>query len=398
MNHEKIESICKELHHTLEKYHIPYMFTKEVSLMLQGVTMNEPFPVTIEVQWDVFSSVREHFDVYAPSEIERTKLEARFQFRMDDVKVIIYCHFNTTVRTNPYRMDVTYQDVVFPCHSLYAYLYFPQTAYSERIHEALLRQQQLLTAQNERAWNQNNYEALVHRYGEPSSIAKKIKENPEWRLYPFYKYMNDIEGKKVMHLMGSNGVKAAALSLLGAEVTVADFSLENQAFATAISKEAEAPFSYIVSDVLSLPNKVKLAEYDIVLMELGVLHYFIDLKPLLQVVKMLLCPGGRFILHEFHPISTKLITSTGKKHNVVGNYFNPAVESGNVAFTKHVADEKKESLEKVVQRRWTMGELMTAVGQEGLMIEILEEEPNHKIHDIGLPKTFTLIARNVNLD
>ena len=37
----------------------------------------------------------------------------------------------------------------------------------------------------------------------------------------------------------------------------------------------------------------------------------------------MLKPGGRFVLHEFHPISTKLITSNGKKHKVTGNYFAP---------------------------------------------------------------------------
>jgi SAM-dependent methyltransferase len=56
--------------------------------------------------------------------------------------------------------------------------------------------------------------------------------------------------------------------------------------------------------------------YDIVLLELGVLHYFLDLTPLLSVVHQLLRPGGLLLLREFHPVSTKLITSKGKKHKV----------------------------------------------------------------------------------
>lgn len=56
--------------------------------------------------------------------------------------------------------------------------------------------------------------------------------------------------------------------------------------------------------------------YDIVLLELGVLHYFLDLQPLLSVVHQLLRPGGLLLLREFHPVSIKLITSKGKKHKV----------------------------------------------------------------------------------
>ncbi|HYK72438.1 MAG TPA: methyltransferase domain-containing protein, partial [Pseudoneobacillus sp.] len=243
------------------------------------------------------------------------------------------------------------------------------------------------------AWNQNNYQALLNRYGIPSEVAAKIKENPEWRLHPFYKYMGDVKNKKVLHLMGSNGVKGVALSLMGAIVTIVDFSFENERFATDLAQEADVSLKYVVADVLNLPKDVVSEEYDIVLMELGVLHYFLDLQPLFQTVGKLLASDGQFILHEFHPISTKLITSSGKKHKVVGNYFNPSIESSSVAFSKHVSDPNQTELTEVLQRKWTLGEVITAVGQTGLRILNLEEEPNHKIHDIGLPKTYTLVSK-----
>ncbi|WP_245592250.1 class I SAM-dependent methyltransferase [Ectobacillus panaciterrae] len=384
-------AIASELTAMLEEANVPYEFTEAASLQLQGVEMSGAFPITVNVQWDLFEKVYDLLQQYAPSPIERTAVQASFKFSQDSIDVHIYCYFNTTIRTNPYRTMVQKGENSFWCCSLYAYLYFPEDErYAAQIRAALLKEQQELTAQNEQAWNQNNYTALINRYGEPAEIAKKIKQNPEWRLHPFYKYVKDAAGKKVMHLMGSNGVKAVALSLLGADVTVADFSHENAMFANELAKEADVAVSYIISDVLSLSEKVTHEQYDIVLMELGVLHYFIDLQPLFRIVKRLLRPGGRFILHEFHPISTKLITSTGKKHKVTGNYFNPSIERGEVAFSKHMPE--KESLAKVVQRKWTIGELVTSIVQEGLVIQVLEEEPNHKMHDIGLPKTFTIVA------
>lgn len=54
--------------------------------------------------------------------------------------------------------------------------------------------------------------------------------------------------------------------------------------------------------------------------------------------------------------------------------------------------ERKDELSKALQRKWTIGELITVVGQSGLVIKVLEEEPNHKLQDIGLPKTYTLVA------
>lgn len=61
-------------------------------------------------------------------------------------------------------------------------------------------------------------------------------------------------------------------------------------------------------------------------------------------------------------------------------------------------DEEQKSLSQVVQRKWTLGELITAIGQSGLMIKVLEEEPNHKVHDMGIPKTYTIVAEKLNLE
>ncbi|PLS18497.1 SAM-dependent methyltransferase [Bacillus sp. M6-12] len=223
-------------------------------------------------------------------------------------------------------------------------------------------------------------------------MARKIQQNPEWRLHPFYKYMGDVHGSKIVHLMGSNGIKAAALGLLGGNVTVVDFSAENAAYAKEIAKKAGISIEYLISDTLSIPAETAKGDYDIAFMELGVLHYYMDLHPLWEMVGRLLKQGGKFILHEFHPISTKLITSAGKKHKVTGNYFDPGIEQSVIAFSKHLSSEEQETLSKSMHRKWTLGEVLTSMAQSGLTLSVLEEEPNHKSHDIGLPKTYTVVA------
>ncbi|MFF5399008.1 class I SAM-dependent methyltransferase [Peribacillus butanolivorans] len=380
----------------LDKSNVPYQYTGQSALFVQGVEVDEYKNITIDVQWDVFNEVFELFSEFAPTQPEKNPESSSFLLVIDGVTVTVRCLFNMTIKTDPYRLSIKIGEMEVWCRSLYSYLYDEEMKkYSAEIHAYLSAEQQGFTAENEQAWNQNNYLALVNRYGKPKELASKIGQNPKWRLHPFYKYMGDVAGKKITHLMGSNGVKAVALAIIGANVKVVDFSQENATFANELAKEADVSIEYIISDVLSLSSEHVSEKQDLVLMELGVLHYLIDLQPLLEKIKMILKPGGRFILHEFHPISTKLITSNGKKHKVAGNYFAPAIENNEVAFSKHMPDEEKESLSKVVQRKWTIGELITAVGQSGLVIKVLEEEPNHKIHDIGLPKTYTLVAERV---
>ncbi|YCI77060.1 class I SAM-dependent methyltransferase [Bacillus sp. R1-10] len=380
----------------LDQANIPYQYTGRSALFVQGVDIDEYKKIDMDVQWDVFNEALDLFSEYAPTKPERSPETAFFLMDVEGISVTVRCRFNTTIKTDPYRLSIKMGDREVWCRSLYSYLYEEEMRkFSAEIHAYLSAEQKGFTAENEQAWNQNNYLALVNRYGDPVELASKIKQNPKWRLHPFYKYMGGISGNKITHLMGSNGVKAVALALLGAEVKVVDFSQENAMFANELASGANVSIEYIVSDVLSLTSEHESGNQDLVLMELGVLHYLIDLQPLFEKIKKMLKPGGRFVLHEFHPISTKLITSNGKKHKITGNYFAPAIENNEVAFSKHMPDEEKGSLSRVVQRKWTIGELITSIGQSGLVIKVLEEEPNHKIHDIGLPKTYTLVAERV---
>ncbi|WP_408008738.1 class I SAM-dependent methyltransferase [Pseudalkalibacillus sp. A8] len=368
---------------------IPYQFIEETALMIQGVPVKLE-EVAIEVQWDLVESVHGLFTPYGPTPIERTKDIGSFHFEMEGTSVRVKCVYNKAIRTDPFRIQLERDGLHYWCQSLYTKRRNPR--YEEVINQHLYDLQMRMTEQNQVAWNQNNYQALINRYGAPEEVADKIKQHPEGRLGSFYRYMEPVDGKKIAHLMGSNGIKGIALSLLGADVTVVDFSQENAAFAVEVAGAAGVNIQYEVSDVLSFKGEGSEDLYDFVLMELGVLHYFINLEPLVRVIHRLLKPGGQLVLHEFHPISTKLITSKGKKHKVSGNYFDPMIENRQVAFSKYSSERESEKAQ-VLQRKWTLGELITAVADIGLVVKTLDEEPNQKVHDIGIPKLFTLVAQ-----
>lgn len=255
-----------------------------------------------------------------------------------------------------------------------------------------------LSSINEKAWNYLAYEAWLNRYGTPEEAALKIKKDPAAKLLSLYKHFGDVKGKKIMNLLGSHGSKAVALALLGADVTVVDMSEENSLYAKELAAAAGVKINYIVSDILKLSHEKLTSDYDIVFSELGILHYFTDLKPFMDVFYKLAKPGERAIIQDFHPFS-KLIESRGtthkiRKHKITGDYFDSSLVETDVAFSKFLPEEIQQEIPRVTLRKWTLGEIVTAVAQSGLVIKLLEEEGNlsSDVFDKGIPKTFTIVA------
>lgn len=256
---------------------------------------------------------------------------------------------------------------------------------------------------SEELWNEDTYAAWTSRFGTPAEAAGKLAKDPAGKLFPLNAYFGDVEGRRIINLMGSNGMKAVALALLGAEVTVADFSEANARYARELAQAAGVPLSYIVSDVLALPEVLADNSYDLAFAEMGIVHYFTDLNQFMTVARRLLAPGGTFVLRDFHPVTTKLISSKGstakvRKHKVSGNYFDTALEEKQVSYSKYMPDSgaPAEGVKPntVYWRRWTLGEIVTAAAASGLVIQQLVEEPNlsSDVYDKGIPKTFTLVA------
>ncbi|MDF2669774.1 MAG: class SAM-dependent methyltransferase [Paenibacillus sp.] len=263
--------------------------------------------------------------------------------------------------------------------------------------------QKEMNLNNENAWNQHAYEAWVNRYGLPEEAAARMKHDPASRIRSFSRYAGELQGKKVANLLGSHGGKAVPMALLGADVTVIDFASENAKYACELAAAAGVSIRYVVNDVLELPDAELSGSYDLVLMEFGILHYFLDLFSLSTVIAKLLRPGGKLILQDFHPVSTKLISSRGttaaiRKHKVTGDYFDTSLEETDVAYAKFVTGTADPgAMLKVMLRKWTLGEIITGTASAGLFIEQLEEEANASsdVFDKGIPKTFTLVARKL---
>jgi len=146
---------------------------------------------------------------------------------------------------------------------------------------------------------------------------------------------------------------------------------------------------------LDIPNEEMLGEFDIVLMEFGVLHYFTDLSTLFTLVHRRLGNKGRLLLTDFHPFARTWL-STYNLTQPTGNYFDASIKEGDVAFAKLLPEGERSGLNKVLVKGWTVGEIITAVGTAGLFIRAFEEIPSHA--DPRFPEYYTLVADKIHFE
>ncbi|WKB34635.1 class I SAM-dependent methyltransferase [Terrilactibacillus sp. S3-3] len=308
----------------LDQAGIPYTLEGTAALFAQGVRLADKPTIRFSVQWDLLEKAKMIFSGYEPSDIiQHGKEHASFDFAIEGAAVTIIGYYRAVVRTDPDRLAIDAGGYTLWVKAFDSYLRTLDKDDSVRqaIKKRLSELQQANTRQNGAAWNQEAYQAWIERFGTPAEAAEKLRRDPNGRIAQLAPYLGDIKGKKVINLLGSHGGKALALALLGASATVVDISEENAAYAKETAAALGIDLDYVVSDVLQLPADRRTADYDLVLMELGILHYFVDLEPLAELVRDLLKAGGRLVLQDFHPVSTKLITLTGKKQKVTGNYF-----------------------------------------------------------------------------
>ncbi|SES18470.1 bifunctional 2-polyprenyl-6-hydroxyphenol methylase/3-demethylubiquinol 3-O-methyltransferase UbiG [Psychrobacillus sp. OK032] len=263
-------------------------------------------------------------------------------------------------------------------------------------------EQKTVSYVNQSGWNQSAYQAWTNRHGSPKEYAKKLVENPTDSVSHYLKFMGDVEDKKIANFLGSKGNKAVSFSLLGAKVCVVDISDDNRKYAMELAKEAKVDIKYIVSDILEVPEDEGLVDFDFVLLELGVLHYFVDLMPLFKVVCNTLKPGGHFILRDYHPVVSKLLNVEAGKLTANGDYFSKEVIEEDIAYSFLLSEEEQVNLKKVNIRRWSLGEIVTAISNAGFRINYLEEEAgvrwafpagSPKGIESSVPGVYTLIAK-----
>jgi 2-polyprenyl-3-methyl-5-hydroxy-6-metoxy-1,4-benzoquinol methylase len=229
---------------------------------------------------------------------------------------------------------------------------------------------------NKAAWDADRYQAWVKSIGAPPEEAAKLRADPRHKLRRLLPHLGEVAGRRICNIQGSHARIAVALALLGAQVTVIDFSQENRRYGDELAGHAGVSLSYIVSDVIEA-DTLGLKPFDTLVMELGIVHYHPDISRFFNVMAAIAAPSARLVLEDFHPVRRKLFNTAAPR-----DYFNAELVMADVPCSSVVGT--------TALRFWTLGDIVTAAAQAGFVIEKLQEYPDAA--DPAIPGTFTLVA------
>ncbi|MFP4661425.1 MAG: class I SAM-dependent methyltransferase, partial [Halanaerobiales bacterium] len=200
---------------------------------------------------------------------------------------------------------------------------------------------------NKKAWSLLSKDHYEH--------YKKILEEDRYDFNPIVlDELEDISGKKVLHLQCNTGADSIMLAKMGAVVTGVDLVPENIYYAEKMADELGIKnIKFIESDIMVLMEKHKY-KYDIVFTSDGAVGWMPDLKKWAQTIKFFLKDDGYFYMHDFHPfylvfdedeldrgalyVKYPYFKDDPDLDNYIGGYASEAKESENYFWLYKVSD------------------------------------------------------------
>ncbi|MEO8422779.1 MAG: methyltransferase [Actinomycetota bacterium] len=184
--------------------------------------------------------------------------------------------------------------------------------------------------------------------------------------------VGDVHGKSLLHVQCHFGIDTLSWARLGANVTGADFSPKAIALATRLASDLGLDARFVESNVYDLPERLE-GTFDVVYTSRGALNWLPDIRGWARVVAHFVAPGGIFFITEAHPIAWTL----GEEMPPTFRYdywerAEPEVFDVEGSYADPTADVKTER-----EYSWNhgLGEIVTALVDAGLTIELLREYP-----------------------
>lgn len=198
------------------------------------------------------------------------------------------------------------------------------------------------------------------------------------RIRPYeIELVGDVAGRSLLHLQCHFGIDTLSWARLGARVTGADFSPAAIELARSLADELGfADARFVRSNLYDLPDVLD-GQFDVVYTSRGVLGWLPDIRGWARVVAHFLASGGTFFITEIHPVA-QVFENEGVglgelrlsypywehaeplRFEVKGSYADPTADVGE--HTEHGWDHG-------------LGEIVTALVDAGLRIEMLVEHP-----------------------
>lgn len=224
---------------------------------------------------------------------------------------------------------------------------------------------------NKRFWNER---VAIHKNSELYDLESfrkgKNKLNKLER-----KELGSVKGKSILHLQCHFGMDTLSLAMLGAKATGIDFSEKAIREARLLKKETGLVAEFILSDIYSLPEKLK-KKFDIVFTSYGVLTWLPDLNKWAKVVSHFLKDDGFFYIVEIHPAS--MIFDDGKdvkELRVKYPYFRKTKPLEFLTEGSYADSEIVTENNKTYEWLYSITDVFSSLLNAGLKIEFFHEFP-----------------------
>jgi SAM-dependent methyltransferase len=190
--------------------------------------------------------------------------------------------------------------------------------------------------------------------------------------------IGDVTGLDLLHLQCHFGIDTLSWARLGANVTGADFSQAAVDLATRTATETGLTdrARFVRSDLFELPDVLS-GDFDLVYTSRGVLGWMPDIQGWAGVAAHFVRPGGTFYVTEVHPVAQVFAdedVAPGELRLGYPYWSHEAPISGDVVGSYADPTAPTDGLR---EHGWdhSLGEIVTALIDAGLRIELLHEFP-----------------------
>lgn len=230
---------------------------------------------------------------------------------------------------------------------------------------------------NRANWNER---ASLHasRDGSGYGIAKYIRDPS--MLSDVVKFdrplLGDIRGLRAVHLQCHIGTDTLSLARLGAQVTGLDFSEIAIAEARQLVTDTGDRVDFVHSDVQSAPLHLPAGSFDLVYTGIGALCWLPNIREWAAVVATLLAPGGTLFIREGHPILWVMDETVEDRLQPRFPYFEHDTPTEWDDDQSYVPTADSIQATRTYEWNRSLGEIVTALIQAGLRIDLLVEHPS----------------------
>ena len=248
------------------------------------------------------------------------------------------------------------------------------------------------TAQNRQAWDE-----IAEARSKTMKTAEFFANGGCTLSDELLAVAGDVHGLRLCHLQCATGEDTLSWANRGAHATGIDLSPKQIELAKQKAAAAGLPVRFIASDIYTLPAHLFEERFDIVFTGGGAIVWLPDLQEWAKIIAGLLKPGGRLIIDEEHPLAGCMEVQDGVVR-IVDDYFGRKAEVF-IGWTHFSGGE--HATEKKYEFTWPLGDVVTALAQAGLRIELLEERPSQagwrfgdKLDEVArIPGEYLLAAR-----